>query len=245
VQDLGPVRLHDVEARGVERWHGRTVALHATSLHWTAGQVVGLLGPNGAGKSTMLSLLSTLQRPSAGRLLWNAGRLDAVRDRTVLRPHIGVVAHDAMVWGELTGRENLRLQARLLGQDDPVARADRWLEWVGVARAGDRPVHAWSRGMRQRLALARALMGHPSLVLLDEPSTGLDRDGQRWLWEAVSALRATGRLVVVVTHELVGLPPGLLDRVMVLQAGRVVHEGPVEVADPAQVYEASLRGALA
>lgn len=215
--ELAPPLLRSIEFEGVSVEHGRTRALHRCSVRVGAGECVAVLGPNGAGKSTLLHVAATLVRPTEGRVRFD-GRYDGVAQRASIRPHIGLVAHDGLLYGDLTGRENLEFWAKLYGVDPSLAT--RWLEAVGMTAAGDRPVRTYSRGMRQRLSIARALLSGPSIVLLDEPFTGIDRAGQSVVWDTLRWLRANERTVLVVTHELVA-PPGVFTRTLVLDRGSI------------------------
>lgn len=210
--------LRSLELRGVSVDHGRTRALHRANLTVGAGECIAVLGPNGAGKSTLLGVCATLTRPSEGQVVFD-GRWDAQANRAAVRPHIGLVAHDALVYGDLTGPENIRFWARLYGVDPASALA--WIDRVGLAHAGALPVRAYSRGMRQRLSIARALLSNPSVVLLDEPLTGLDRSGAGLLWDLLRWLREEQRTVLVVTHGF-DAPPDVFTRTLVLRRGALV-----------------------
>jgi heme ABC exporter ATP-binding subunit CcmA len=208
-----------VTVRDVSRHYGRRRALARVSLECHAGEVLGLLGPNGAGKSTLLSILATLLAPSTGEVLY--GDRGARSAGAVLRSRLGFLSHDLHLYPELTARENLEFFARLYGLHDVSARVDSALHRAGLAdRAGD-VVSGFSRGMRQRLALERALLHDPRLLLLDEPFTGLDDASVAALVRRLQELRAHGRIVVVVTHDL-DVADRLLDRVAVLKEGRLV-----------------------
>lgn len=217
----GDVVLTSVALQRATVVHGDLHALFRASATLNAGQVVAVLGSNGAGKSTLLSLLSTLRAPSTGSIVFNE-RFDSVRDRLKLRPHIGLVSHESMIHAELSGRENLEYAAALYGR--PVEDAAGWLARVGLEEAADRRAEAYSRGMRQRLSIARALVAAPSLVLFDEPLTGLDRAGQAFFWSVVAALKSAGRMVVIVTHDF-DLPESLVDRLWILDRGRLRYDG--------------------
>lgn len=225
-----------VEVHRVSRAFGRVHALYEVSLTLASGQVSCIVGPNGAGKSTLLQLLATLDRPDDGTIQFG-GRHNSVHGRKLVRGHIGLVAHDSLLYGELTGLENLRFCAELY--DRPAATADEWLERVGLSDAASKPVASYSRGMRQRLSIARALLPEPTLVLFDEPLTGLDRSARGFLFETIERLRDAGRIVAVVTHHL-GWPTANLDRLIVLDRGRVRFDGPPET-DIASVYAQEVR----
>lgn len=215
--------MRRVVLREVSRAYGRSFALHRVSMQLEAGTTTLLLGGNGAGKTTLLNILATLDAPSSGEILYDA--LPWQRFASIGRQHIGWVAHDALVYDELTGAENLRFYADLYGLADAGAIAERWLARVGLSEFADRRVSAYSRGMRQRLSIARALLHEPRLVLLDEPLTGLDRDGRQAMAELIAELRDQGRIVVMITHDL-GLDPGVVDRLAILRRGSLTYDGP-------------------
>jgi len=210
-----------VTVDGVTKRFGNHRALAKVSLEMRAGSLCALLGPNGAGKSTLLGILSTLVRPTSGDVKYTA-KGEAIEDGAGLRGQIGVLAHESFVYGELTGYENLEFYGRLYSIDDVQARARQLLDEVGLdPKARDRAARTYSRGMLQRLALARALMHEPPVLLLDEPFTGLDREGSAALARTLARVREDGRLVLVVTHDFEALD-GVCDQVVVLRRGKVV-----------------------
>jgi len=219
---MAPAVVRSLNVQKVSRYYGRARALADCSVSFARGEVVAVLGPNGAGKTTLLRLLATLERPSEGRIAMDAIP-DTFAHRRTARRHIGLVAHDSLVYADLTGRENLRFVARMYGVDGD--RVDAWLAHVGLTAAADRPVGTYSRGMRQRLSIARALLAEPDVVLFDEPLTGLDRGGQGFLWSLLRWLREQGRIAIVVTHRFEA-PDGVFDRVVVLDRGRVRADAP-------------------
>jgi ABC-type multidrug transport system ATPase subunit len=221
---FGPPAFSRVSVRGVSRAFGRTHALYRCNLTVETGSVLAVVGPNGAGKTTLLQLLATLDRPTEGEILFDE-RHDSVKRRHAIRPYIGLVAHDSLLYAELSGLENLRFTARLHGRDPELAAT--WIARVGLEHASDAPVASYSRGMRQRLSIARALLPEPTLVLFDEPLTGLDRAARAFLYDTIATLRKAGRAVVAVTHHL-DWPIELLDRALVLEGGRVRYDGPLE-----------------
>lgn len=183
-----------------------------------AGECLAVLGPNGAGKSTLLRMLATLLRPDEGALrVCGAALPEQAGDA---RPHIGYLGHDPLVYLDLTARQNLELYADLYGLSDARRRVDDALERVGLLARSFDPVRTFSRGMAQRLGLARALLHEPRLLLLDEPYAGLDAAGARLLDEVLADARAD-RGVVIVTHE-VERGVALAGRLLVLRAGRAV-----------------------
>lgn len=208
-----------VAVREISRNYGRRRALARVSLDCHAGEVLGLLGPNGAGKSTLLSILATLLTPSGGSVLY--GDYTAAAAGAGLRARLGFLSHDLHLYPELTARENLEFFARLYGLDEVPARVEAALDRAGLLARADDVVSGFSRGMRQRLALERALLHAPRLLLLDEPFTGLDDASVAALVTRLRELRAAGRITVVVTHDL-DVADVLLDRVAVLKEGRLV-----------------------
>ena len=204
----------------VSRHFGRRRAVSRVSFVASRGAIVGLLGPNGAGKSTLLGMLATLLRPSAGTIRY--GTTDASDAPSALRARIGVLGHDLFLYPELTARENLAFFAGLYGlaNADRVARAA--LDRAGLSDRGDDLVSSFSRGMRQRVALERALLHGPRLVLLDEPFTGLDEASASALIARLRHLRESGTIIVLATHDL-DLSEGLLDEAVFLRDGRMVQ----------------------
>jgi heme exporter protein A len=209
-----------IEARDLVKLYGPTRALAGVRLTLRAGEITAIEGPNGSGKSTLLSLLALLGRPSRGELRF--GDLDALRT-PALRSRIGLLAHAPMVYPDLTGRENLALTARLYRL--PAAQAPELSALEARFELGafmQRPARTYSRGQLQRLSLARALLPAPRLLLLDEPSTGLDASGIERLRELMRSERERGAIVVLVTHDA-ALAAEVADRRVALRAGRVVE----------------------
>ncbi len=204
---------------GVSRHYGRRRALSRVSLQARAGEIIGLLGPNGAGKSTLLGVVATLVAPSRGRVLY--GDLPARELGAALRRRLGYLSHDLQLYPELTAGENLDFFARLYGDTRPADRVAAALAQARLTDRGADRVGGFSRGMRQRLALERALLHEPRLVLLDEPFTGLDERSVGDFAARLRGLRAAGRIVLLATHDL-DIVDGLLDRAVVLRAGRTV-----------------------
>jgi heme exporter protein A len=224
-----------VEARGLTKVYGRQRALAGVDLTLRAGEATALLGPNGAGKSTLVGILATMVTPTAGTVRY--GDVDTADDD--LRGMIGVIAHESHCYGDLTGRENLVFFARLYGVADAPRVADALLERVGLAGAAGRAARTYSRGMLQRLAVARAIVHKPRLLLADEPFTGLDRAGVELLAHILREERARGCILVVVTHDFDAVSP-IIDRVVVLARGRVAHDASRTNEPLADIY----RGAV-
>ncbi|WP_306337923.1 ATP-binding cassette domain-containing protein [Streptomyces sp. KL118A] len=195
-------------------------ALRGLDLAIAEGTVCGLLGPNGAGKTTAVRVLTTLQTPDAGTA--RVAGHDVVRDPAAVRRHIGVVGQYASVDGDLTGRENLRLFARLLRA--PRGRAEELLERFGLVEAADRPARTYSGGMRRRLDLAAGLITRPAVLFLDEPTTGLDPHSRNAIWEAVRKLAGEGTTVLLTTQYLEEADQ-LADDIVLIDGGRAAHRG--------------------
>jgi ABC-type multidrug transport system ATPase subunit len=215
--DFEIVRLADVS-----RHFGRRRALGKVSLAAHAGEIVGLLGPNGAGKSTLIGLLATLVAPSSGDVFY--GDRPARSWGPLLRQRIGLLAHELHLYTELTARQNLVFFARLYGLD-PADAVDAALARAGLTDRADDDVSGFSRGMRQRLALERALLHRPRLVLFDEPFTGLDDRAVSLVSDRLRALASAGAIVVLATHDL-DLADGLVTRVALIRDGRLLSDEP-------------------
>jgi heme exporter protein A len=226
----------------VSKTFGRHRALVDVTLDFASGQVASIVGPNGAGKTTLLGILSTLMRPSKGEV-----RLDdqSMHGSRTARQSIGYVGHEPGVYPDLSAQQNLRLFAALYTLADVEARVASMLERVGLGGVhDDLPARAFSRGMLQRLALARALLHDPDILLFDEPSSALDPLGVRWLTEELGREREAGRLVILVTHDLEAAAQ-VSNHVVVLRRGRVAADKTVATGfSPAEVrglYEEALR----
>ena len=211
--------FESVHVGDVSRYYGRRRALSHVSLECRGGEVLGLLGPNGPGKSTLLSILATLITPSAGEVRY--GDVTARQAGAALRGRLGLLAHDLHLYPELTARENLLFFARLYGVGDPQGCTTRALTRAMLEDRADDVVSGFSRGMRQRLALERALLHDPRLLLLDEPFTGLDDASAAMLIARLRDLREDRRIIVLATHDL-DVAEGLLDRAAVLRDGRLL-----------------------
>ncbi|MCX6539138.1 MAG: ABC transporter ATP-binding protein [Acidobacteria bacterium] len=203
----------------VSRNFGRRRALNRVNLTCRAGEIVGLLGPNGAGKSTLLAILSTLLTASSGEIHYGSATSRAMGPW--LRARLGLLGHDLYLYPELSARENLEFFARLYGCPNVPGVVGDALGRAGLRERADDLVSGFSRGMRQRLALERALLHEPRLLLLDEPFTGLDDASGQTLVARLRGLRQDGRIVLVATHDL-DLAEGLFDRVAVLRDGRLL-----------------------
>jgi heme ABC exporter ATP-binding subunit CcmA len=203
----------------VSRNFGRRRALTRVSFECRAGEILALLGPNGAGKSTLLSITATLLLPSSGTVRYGEHGARAAGAR--LRERIGLLGHDLYLYPELSASENLLFFGRMHGLRDVETRVAAALERAGLGSRRDDMVAGFSRGMRQRLALERALLHDPRLVLLDEPFTGLDDAATGALQHRLAGLRGQGCIVLVTTHDLETIEP-IADRAVMLRSGRLV-----------------------
>jgi heme exporter protein A len=207
----------------VTRNFGRRRALNKVSMRCEAGEIVALLGPNGAGKSTLLSIAATLIEPSSGEVRYGDYRASGAGAE--LRGRIGLLGHDLYVYPELSAAENLLFFGRVYRLPKVEQVVDQALERAELAHRRDDPVSGFSRGMRQRLALERALLHSPRLVLLDEPFTGLDDRSIGTVSARLRQLAAAGAIVLVATHDL-DVADGLVTRVALMRDGRLLSDEP-------------------
>ena len=208
------------------------VALRGVEFEVPAGRLLAVVGPNGAGTSTLLRVLSGLARPSAGSV-----RVGRGEDRRHARGRVGYIGHATLLYPALTARENLLFAARLYGVRDAHARAAALLEEQDLEPLSDQPAGTFSRGLAQRLAIARALVHDPEVVLLDEPFTGLDPVSADRLAGRLRALRASGRAVVLVTHDLTQAA-ALGDRALLLVRGQVAFDSGTAPANASELERA-------
>jgi heme exporter protein A len=219
-----------IELAGLGRSYGERVVLRDLSLTLEPGRTLLVLGPNGAGKSTLLRILATLLRPHAGRA--RVLGHEVPREGWAVRGRVGLLAHDPLLYRDLSGRENLRYQARLFGV--PAERVDALLERVGLAGRADEPVRTLSRGMAQRLAVCRAVLHEPELLLLDEPLANLDPAAAELVEPLIG--RSSGATRLLTSHD----PAGALaeaDEVLGLRDGRAALQTPASAVDAAAIRE--------
>lgn len=208
-----------IRFENIDKRYGGLYALRRVSLEIAAGECVVLAGRNGSGKTTLLRIAARLVRPSSGSIAF----LDSKKDTIAVASQTGFVAHATMVYDELTAEENLLLFARLLGITEPAARAETLLAEVGLADRRSSLVRTFSRGMRQRMAIARALLNEPAVLLLDEPATGLDPQGVTWLAETLRRMRDAGRTILMSLHGESEIS-SLGTRAVRLEAGSVLAD---------------------
>jgi len=207
-----------IRFENIDKRYGGLYALRRVSLEISAGECVVFAGRNGSGKTTLLRIAARLVRPSAGSVSFLNGG-----EKRGATPPAGFVAHATMVYDELTAEENLLLFARLQGIAEPAARIEALLREVGLLERRSSLVRTFSRGMRQRVAIARALLNEPAVVLLDEPTTGLDPQGAGWFAQTLRHLRDSGRTILMSLHGESEVST-LATRAIQLDAGAVVAD---------------------
>jgi heme exporter protein A len=220
-----------IRAEGLTRQFGAIRALRGIDLTVDRGETVALFGPNGAGKTTLIRILTLGLRPSAGH--FRIEGFDPREGSLELRARIGVISHHTFLYDDLTAAQNIAFWSALYGVDSSNSRVMHILEEVGLENRAEDAAGTFSRGMQQRLALARSLVHDPPVVFLDEPFTGLDPHAARMLRDILGRLREEGRTVLLVTHDLTrGLE--LSDRWCVLYRGRIADTGASAGEDPAR-----------
>ena len=225
----------EIQARNVFKLYGDFPAVQNLTFRVSSGEFVGLLGRNGAGKTTLLKMLALLTRPSAGELQFGdvkAGE-DAAGDYNALRGRIGLLGHNTFLYDDLSAEENLRFYAALYGLGDQHMLIPAMLEKVGLERFTRELVRNFSRGMRQRLSIARLFLPSPELILLDEPFTGLDDRATELLENMLAESSRAGRTIVLCTHQL-DLALKHASRLLILERGKAAFLG---VNDPAHLDE--------
>jgi len=221
-----------IRTAGLSKNYSSLVAVDHVDLVVGQGEAVVLFGPNGAGKTTLIRILTLGLKPTSGTLRV-AGK-DPAREGTGIRAEIGLLSHQSFLYDDLSARQNLEFYAAIYGVDDPRGRADELLAALGLRHRADDVLRTFSRGMHQRVALARALVHDPKILFLDEPFTGLDPHAAGRLREMLNDLRAQGRTLFFVTHDLdQGLD--LSDRWLILHRGKVAAEGASQATDSAEL----------
>ena len=223
-----------IEVRRLVKTFGLKPVLRGVDFRAQPGEFVALLGPNGAGKTTMLRILATLSRPTMGEVRLAGYALPA--QAAEVRRLLGVVSHQPLLYGDLTAEENLRFYARMYGLSDGAGRAAEVLESVGLAARRRDLVRQFSRGMQQRLAIGRALLHDPQVMLFDEPYTGLDQDASSMLDEVLRRVAVAGRTVVMTSHDL-PRAADLATRIDVLSRGVIAASVPQSEITPAGLID--------
>lgn len=211
----------DIVAEGMTKSFGYIQALRGIDLKVKKGEFVTVFGPNGAGKTTLIKLLATLTKPTSGKV--SIANHDIKKEPDKVRAMIGVISHDPYLYGNLSTLENIKFFASLYGISQAKEKAIEVIKQVGLENRMHDLVRTFSRGMQQRLAVARAIVHEPKILLLDEPYTGLDQHGGRIFGELLKWLKAENRTIVMTTHNLSeGLE--ISDRVLILDGGRIIYE---------------------
>ncbi|HRN67422.1 MAG TPA: heme ABC exporter ATP-binding protein CcmA, partial [Promineifilum sp.] len=223
-----------IRLNGVVKQYGLNPVLRGVDLNVEQGEFVTLVGPNGAGKSTLMGIVATLLRPTSGDVFVGGWRLPEQADR--VRRHIGLVSHHSLLYRDLTAAENLAFFAKLYRMEDADERVADALHKVGLYARQRDPVGTFSRGMVQRLTIARATLHEPDVLLLDEPYTGLDQEASYLLDELLRGETARGRTILMITHDL-GHGLGLADRLAILYGGIIAREVSRAEISPAAVYD--------
>ena len=224
-----------IRVRGLVKRFGSRFALRGVDLEVRAAECVALVGPNGAGKTTLLRILATLSRPTEGSV--RVGGLDLAQDPNALRRRVGFLSHQPLLYDDLSGEENLRFYGRMYEVGGLEARANAMLEQVGLAHARHDLVRTYSRGMKQRLSIGRALLHDPPVLLLDEPYTGLDRQAAGMLDRILQQVGTDSRAVLMTTHDVErGLD--LAQRVALLARGQIIFEMDAATWDPGHLQQA-------
>ena len=225
-----PASDHVIEVRGLWKYFGHFAALRGVDFRLAPGRFLTIFGPNGAGKTTLIKVLSTQIKPSEG--LAKVGGLDVVQQAEALRHRIGVISHNTYLYANLSALENLQFYGKMYGVTDLDDRATTLLEQVGLYGRHEDRVGTFSRGMQQRLSIARALLHEPDIMFLDEPYTGLDQHASRMLRGVLETLHTGRRSLILTTHNLEqGLE--MCDEVAIQVMGRTVYREPIEAIDRA------------
>jgi heme exporter protein A len=223
-----------IQLRHLTKNYGYNPVLRGVDLRVREGEFVTLVGPNGAGKSTLLRIVATLLRPTSGEV--RVGGWPLPSHANLVRRHIGLVSHQSLLYRDLSAAENLLFFARLYGLKDAGERVQAALRQVGLLARQRDPVSTFSRGMVQRLTIARATLHEPDVLLLDEPYTGLDQEAAALMDELLRRETAAGRTILMITHDL-GHGLNLSERLVILHHGRIVHELESRQVDPAELYD--------
>jgi len=215
-------RQPSVKVTGLTKSFGARLTLKSLDFQVETGESLAILGPNGAGKTTLLKILASIMEPTRGKIYIDG--LDLKRDAEHTRRRIGIVTHNTFLYGNLTAWENLDFYARLYEVPDTKQRIEEMAAMVGMTQRLHHRIATFSRGMQQRISIARALLHKPSIMLLDEAETGLDQQATAMLWEAMKGEGSEKRTVIMTTHNLERSLKAT-DRFIILDKGNIVHQG--------------------
>jgi heme exporter protein A len=210
-----------VETAGLVKSFGNYKALRGIDLQVPAGSTLAVFGPNGAGKTTLIKILASIMRPSAGKILIEG--LELADNAELLRARLGLVAHQSYLYGNLSAWENLDFYARMYGVEDRNSRIGEMLDLVSLTGRKHDRFSTFSRGMQQRMALARALLHRPSILLLDEPETGLDQQALGAMWDIIRREETTRRTIIFTSHSF-ERALAVCDDVVILERGRIAFK---------------------
>ncbi len=234
-----------LQAEGLVKRYGHINALRGIDLQVDRGDSVVLLGPNGAGKSTLLGVLAGRVRPTEGQVILQGETQGMTQGKkqgktlgkdSLARSLIGYLAHSSLLYQGLTARENLLFYGKLYGVEGPADRCDEMLNFMGLWERRDDKVGGFSRGMEQRLSIARSLLHDPQLILLDEPFSGLDFQSSRAFAHALRQLRDGRRTLIIATHDMAAVED-LGDRVTIMNRGRILHQEKIPVQAPGNIMD--------
>ncbi len=232
---------HSLEAEDIRKTFGHFTALSGVTLNIKRGDFLALFGRNGAGKTTFLKIAATLVRHTHGKLRIEG--IDIREEPEKARRHIGFLSHNTYLYRDLNPIENLQFFSRLYGIQHPEARIQSLLERVGLQRRTSDPVRSFSRGLHQRLGIARVMLHNPALILLDEPYTGLDANAVDTLNSMLDEASAAGKTIILTTHDL---EQGLrgAKRVAIIDRGKIVFEGDSKDAAVREAYASYIRAGV-
>lgn len=211
-----------IEVSGLRKSYGSVDALRGIELKVRTGEFLTLFGPNGAGKTTLLKILSTIIKPTSGSVI--IGGLDLSKADHDIRKNIGVISHKTFLYGDLSALENLIFYAKMYNVPNPKERAAKLINEVGLRGREHHQVRTFSRGMEQRLSIARAIIHDPNIIYLDEPYSGLDQHASLMLRDLLKKLHTQNRTIIMTTHNIThGLE--ISDRIVIQLSGKIVYEG--------------------
>ena len=218
-----------IDIKDVSKLYGRFRALDKLNLTVASDDFVAILGRNGAGKTTLLKILATLLKPSGGSV--HIDGHDIRKDSNMILRQMGMVSHQTYIYNDLTAKENLAFYAKFYDVENPSEQIKTLLEKVGLAHRSEESVRRFSRGMQQRLSIARALLHNPKILLLDEPYTGLDQKASEFLDHILLGYHQAGNCILIVTHDIERIA-GIAKRAVIFDKGKVAWDQPLSNITP-------------